>query len=77
MSKFCYIYLIKTKYESFNKFIIYTTEVEINWIDILRLLGRGEYFSNQLVQYCKDNGIIHEDIAPYSLQSNGVTIRKI
>ena len=79
MSKFCYVYLMKTKDESFSKFVIYKTEVENQLerkIKIIRSDRGGEYSSNQLAQYCEENGIIHEETAPYSPQSNGVSERK-
>jgi transposase InsO family protein len=36
----------------------------------------GEYFSNEFVLFCSENGIIHERIPLYSPQSNGVAERK-
>ena len=50
-SKYCHLYLIKTKDEVINKFKIYKAEVENQLekkIKILRLDKGGEYTSNEL-----------------------------
>ena len=78
-SRFCYVYLLKTKDEALNYFKIYKTEVE-NQLDkkIKRLRSDrgGEYFSNEFDLFCAEHGIIHERTSPYSPQSNGVAERK-
>ena len=78
-TRFCYIYLLRTKDEALEHFKIYKTEVE-NQLDkkIKRLRSDrgGEYLSNLFDEYCKECGIIHETTAPYSPQSNGVAERK-
>ena len=79
-TRYCYIYLLKTKDEVFHYFKIFKAEVE-NQIErkIKRLrddLG-GEYISNEFSQFCVEYGRIHEVTLPYSPQSNGWLIGKI
>ena len=78
-TRYCYIYLLKTKDEAFHYFKNFKAEVE-NQIErkIKRLrddLG-GEYISNEFSQFCAEHDIIHEVTPPYSPQSNGVAERK-
>jgi len=37
---------------------------------------RGEYRKNELIKYCKDDGILQEFTVPHAPQQNGVTERK-
>ena len=57
MIVFCYIYLIKTKDEVFEKFKFYKVEVE-NQLDkqikILRSDRGGEYTSYSLNSFCEE-----------------------
>ena len=79
LSKYCFLYLIKTKDEVLNEFQIYKAEAENQQdkkIKILRSDRGGEYTSLALTQFCQEHEIIHEVTAPYSPQSNGVTERK-
>lgn len=55
-SKYCYIYLIKTKDEVFNKFKVYKTEVENQLerrIKRFRSNRGGEYTLNDLSVFCE------------------------
>jgi len=78
-SRFCHIYLLKTKDEALDHFKIYKAEVE-NQLDrkIKRLRSDrgGEYFSHEFNLFCAEHGIIQEKTTPYSPQSNGVAERK-
>src|SRR6266540_4255602 len=78
-SRFCYVYLLKTKDEALDYFKIYKAEVE-NQLDrkIKRLRSDrgGEYFSNELNLFYSEHGIIHERTPSYSPQSNWVAKRK-
>ena len=78
-TRYCRVYLLKSKDEALNFFKIYKVEVE-NQLDrkIKRLRSDrgGEYFSNVFDAFCAEHGIIHERTPPYSPQSNGVAERK-
>ena len=62
-TRFCYVYLLKTKDEALYYFKIYMAEVEnqlekkIKWV---RSDRGGEYFSNEFSEFCPERGIIHE-----------------
>ena len=68
-SKYCYVYLIKTKDEVFEKFKLYKSEVENKLkrkVKILRSDRGREYTRTNLTTFCEKNGIIHEVTPPYS-----------
>ena len=66
-SQYGYVYLMKNKSESFEKFKEYKNEVE-NQLDkrikALRTDRGGEYFSNEFNTYLKDCGIIPQLTPP-------------
>jgi transposase InsO family protein len=78
-SRYCYVYLLKTKDEALNCFKTYKAEVE-NQIEkkikCFRSDRGGEYLSNKFDLFCAEHGIIHERMPPYSPQSNGAAERK-
>jgi transposase InsO family protein len=78
-TRYCYVFLLKSKDEALNYFKIYKAEAE-NQLDLkikrLRSDRGGEYFSNEFDVFCMEHGIIHERMPPYSPQSNGVAERK-
>ena len=77
-SRYCYIYLLTSKDESFSKFISYKLEVEKQLEKSIKTLrsDRGGEYTGDLDKYCKENGIIHQVTPPYSPQSNGIAERK-
>jgi transposase InsO family protein len=78
-TRFCYIYLLKTKDETLDYFKIYKPKVENQLerkIKHLRSDRGDEYFSILFDEFCVERGIIHERITPYSPESNGIAERK-
>jgi transposase InsO family protein len=78
-SRYCYIYLLKTKDKTLNCFKTYKAEVENQLekkIKCFRSDRGGEYFSNEFNLFCAEYGIIHKRTPPYSPQLNGVAKRK-
>jgi transposase InsO family protein len=78
-TRFCYVYLLKTQDETLDYFKIYKFEVENQLerkIKHLRLDRGGEYFPILFDEFCAKHCIIHERIAPYLPESNGIAERK-
>jgi transposase InsO family protein len=79
VSRFCYVYLLKTKDEVVDYFKIYKAEVENQLerkIKRLRSNRGGEFFPKVFDDFCAEHGIIHERTPPYSPESNGIVERK-
>ena len=78
-TRFCYVYMLKTKDEALHYFKIYKAEVENQLerkVKRLRTDHGGEYFSSEFSKFCVEHGIIHERTSPYSPQSNAIAERK-
>jgi hypothetical protein len=79
MSRYCYVYLLKTKDKALNCFKNYKAEVENQLeknIKCFMFDCGGEYFSNEFDLFCAEHFVRHERTSPYSTQSNRVAERK-
>ena len=73
------MYLIRYKYENFERFKEFRNEVEKQLrrsIKSLRSDRGGEYLSQAFLDYLKDNGILSQWTPPYTPQHNGVAERR-
>ena len=78
-SRFGYVYLMKQKSESFEKFKEFKAEVENQLgkcIKTIRSDRYGEYLLEDFKDYLIENGIISQLIAPGTPQQNGVAERR-
>jgi transposase InsO family protein len=68
-TRFCYVYVLKSKDEALHYFKTYIDEAENQLerkIKQLRSDRGGEYFSGDFPDFCVEHGIIHERTPPYS-----------
>ena len=73
------MYLIRYKFEAFEKFKEFRSEVEKQLrrnIRSLRSNQGGEYFNQEFLNYLKDNVILSQWTLPYTPQHNGVVERR-
>jgi hypothetical protein len=66
-TRFCYIYLLKSKDKALHYFKTYKAEVENQLerkINHVRTDRGGEYFLNLFTLFCEEHGIIHERTPP-------------
>jgi transposase InsO family protein len=78
-TRYVWIYMIEKKSDVFTKFKKFKLQVEKESecsIKKLRTDGGGEYVSNEFAKFCEQEGIVHEVIAPYTPQHNGIAERK-
>ena len=78
MRRYRYIYLIKHKYETFEKFKEFQSEVENHRnkkIKFLRSYSGGEYLSYEFGLHLKQCGIVLQLTPPGTPQRNGVSER--
>ena len=78
-SKYGYIYLLRRKYECFEKFKECKAETEKRhgiYINSLRSDHGGKYLSNEFISYLSEQEITSQMSAPRTPQQNGVTERK-
>ncbi|GJS83573.1 pol polyprotein [Tanacetum coccineum] len=77
-SMYCYVYLLKSKDEAIDKFVLYKTEVENQLgrkIKVVRSDRGGEYVS-PFADLCAKHGIRHEFTTLYLPQQNSIAERK-
>ena len=73
------MYLMKHKFEDFEKFKEFRHEVEKQTdksIKVRRSDRRDEYLSRKFLRYLKDNGIVSQWLPPEIPQLNGVSERR-
>jgi hypothetical protein len=78
-SRKCWIYFLKAKSDTFDKFKEYKAFIEKHigkHIRILRTSNGGEFESLHLEDFCKSTGIKRQLTVPYNPQQNGVAERK-
>jgi transposase InsO family protein len=78
-SRKCWIYFLKAKSDTFDKFKEYKAFIEKQTgkhIRILRTNNGGEFESLQFEYFCKLAGIKRQLTMPYNPQQNGVAERK-
>ena len=67
-------WIIKSKSEVFNKFILWYNKIKNTFNTTIKFLGTvngTEFTNNYFVDFCNNIGICHEFTIPYSLQQNG------
>ncbi|GKB81901.1 retrovirus-related pol polyprotein from transposon TNT 1-94 [Tanacetum coccineum] len=77
-TKYCYFYLLKSKDEAIDKFVLYKTEVKNQLGKKIKVVrsDRGVKYVAPFAELCAKHGIRHEFTAPYSPQQNGIAERK-
>jgi transposase InsO family protein len=78
-SRKCWIYFLKAKSDTFDKFKEYKAFIEKQigkHIRTLRTDNGGEFESLQFEDFCKEAGIKRQLTMPYNPQQNGVVERK-
>ena len=76
-TRYSYVYLLRSKDEALEVFKHYKNETENQLskkIKVIRSNSGGEYEA-PFDEFCLEQGIIHQIIAHYSPQSNGIVER--
>ena len=78
-SRYGYVYLMRRKSETFEKFKEFKTESEKQLgksLKVLRSDRGGEYMDSEFTDYLIENGIVSQLTAPGTQPQNGVTERR-
>ncbi|KAH7844842.1 hypothetical protein Vadar_032277 [Vaccinium darrowii] len=77
-TKYCYVYLLKSKDEALDKFILFKNEVENQLSTKIKVVrsDRGGEFESLFGTYYAEHGIIYQTTAPYLPQQNRTAERK-
>ena len=77
-TRYCYVYLLKSKDEALDMFKCYKNEIENQLGKKTKAIrsNRGGEYDAPFNDFCQEHGIIHQTTAPYSPQSNGIAERK-
>ena len=67
-SRYCYVYLLRSKDEAVEVFKHYNLEVENQLRKKIKIIrsDRGGEYEAPFDEYCSQNGVIHQTTAPYS-----------
>ena len=76
--RYCYVYLLRSKDQALEMFQHFKNEVENQLDKKIKVIrsNRGSEYEAPFGDFCSQNGIIHQTIAPYSPQQNVVAERK-
>ena len=77
-TRYCYVYLLRSKDEALEKFMHYKNEVENQLGRKIKAIrsDRGGEYDAPFDRFCQEHGIIHQTSAPYTPQQNGIVERK-
>ena len=77
-TRYCYVYLLRSKDEALEMFKLYKTEVENQLGKTIKMVrsDRGGEYDASLNEFCAQHGVIHQTITAYSPQQNGIAKRK-
>ena len=73
-TRYCYVYLLRSKDEALEKFMHYKNEVENQLGRKIKATrgDRGGEYDTLFDWFCKEHCIIHQTSAPYTPQQNGI-----
>ena len=77
-TRYCYVYLLRSKYKALEKFMHYKNEVENQLGRKIKAIrsDRGGEYDAPFDRFCQEHGIIHQTSALYTPQQNGIVERK-
>ena len=77
-TRYCYVYLLRSKDEALEKFMHYKNEVENQLGRKIKAIrsDRGGEYDAPFNRFYQEHGIIHQTSTPYTPQQNGIVERK-